>query len=74
MLEVGLAATSPRIVVFERVRAFGAHGQLSNDGEFVTNTVHARHDDNYMPPEVADSLAKRAASKAAAGTEPSTEN
>ncbi len=42
-----------------------AHGRLGDDGRFVADTVLAKHDENYMPPEVADSLAKHAAAKAA---------
>jgi len=33
-----------------------AHGRLANNGEFVADEVLAKHDENYMPPEVADSL------------------
>lgn len=33
-----------------------AHGRLTADGEFVANEVLAKHDENYMPPEVAESL------------------
>jgi cytochrome c-type biogenesis protein CcmE len=43
-----------------------AHGRLNDDGQFVADTVLAKHDENYMPPEVAASLAKHAAEKAAA--------
>ena len=43
-----------------------AHGQLNDSGVFVADTVLAKHDENYMAPEVADSLAKAAAAKAAA--------
>jgi cytochrome c-type biogenesis protein CcmE len=43
-----------------------AHGRLDGDGRFVADTVLAKHDENYMPPEVADSLAKHAKAKAAA--------
>jgi len=60
--------------LFREGQGIIAHGQLNDDGEFVADTVLAKHDENYMPPEVADSLAKRAASKAAAGTETSIEN
>ncbi|MBM4200939.1 MAG: cytochrome c maturation protein CcmE [Gammaproteobacteria bacterium] len=31
-------------------------GQLSQDGVFEATEVLAKHDENYMPPEVADSL------------------
>ena len=33
-----------------------AHGRLSESGEFVANEILAKHDENYMPPEVARSL------------------
>jgi cytochrome c-type biogenesis protein CcmE len=33
-----------------------AHGRLMESGEFVADEVLAKHDENYMPPEVADSL------------------
>ena len=31
-------------------------GKLTEDGVFVADEVLAKHDENYMPPEVADSL------------------
>ena len=33
-----------------------AHGRLTDGGEFVANEVLAKHDENYMPPEVAETL------------------
>lgn len=33
-----------------------AHGRLAGNGEFVADEVLAKHDENYMPPEVAESL------------------
>jgi cytochrome c-type biogenesis protein CcmE len=33
-----------------------AHGRLSGSGEFEADEVLAKHDENYMPPEVAESL------------------
>jgi cytochrome c-type biogenesis protein CcmE len=33
-----------------------AHGKLGTDGVFVADEVLAKHDENYMPPEVAESL------------------
>ncbi len=33
-----------------------AHGRLNDAGEFVADEVLAKHDENYMPPEVAESL------------------
>lgn len=35
-----------------------AQGKLSDDGVFVAQEVLAKHDENYMPPEVAEALAK----------------
>jgi cytochrome c-type biogenesis protein CcmE len=36
-----------------------AHGKLGANGVFVADEVLAKHDENYMPPEVADSLKKK---------------
>lgn len=36
-----------------------AHGRLGADGVFVADEVLAKHDENYMPPEVAESLKKK---------------
>lgn len=33
-----------------------AHGHMMPSGEFVADEVLAKHDENYMPPEVAESL------------------
>ena len=33
-----------------------ASGVLGSDGRFIASEVLAKHDENYMPPEVADSL------------------
>ena len=55
--------------LFREGQGIIVHGQLNADGKFVADTVLAKHDENYMPPEVADSLAKHAATKAAAKEE-----
>jgi len=34
-----------------------AHGRLQPDGSFRADEVLAKHDENYMPPEVAEALA-----------------
>jgi cytochrome c-type biogenesis protein CcmE len=39
-----------------------ARGKLQPDGTFVAEEVLAKHDENYMPPEVKDSLKPHAAS------------
>ena len=33
-----------------------AHGRFGESGEFVADEVLAKHDENYMPPEVAETL------------------
>jgi cytochrome c-type biogenesis protein CcmE len=38
-----------------------AHGRLTPDGSFVAEEVLAKHDENYMPPEVAEILAESGA-------------
>jgi cytochrome c-type biogenesis protein CcmE len=53
--------------LFREGQGIIAHGRLNDDGKFVADTVLAKHDETYMPPEVADTLAKHAAAKAAAG-------
>ncbi len=52
--------------LFREGQGIIAHGRLNDDGNFVADTVLAKHDENYMPPEVADSLARHAAEAAAA--------
>jgi cytochrome c-type biogenesis protein CcmE len=52
--------------LFREGQGIIAHGRLGEDGRFIADTVLAKHDENYMPPEVADSVAKHAAAKAAA--------
>lgn len=36
-----------------------ARGRMNPDGTFVAEEVLAKHDENYMPPDVADSLRKQ---------------
>ena len=40
-----------------------AHGRMGEGGEFVADEVLAKHDENYMPPEVAESLHTPASGK-----------
>ena len=42
-----------------------AHGRLTEDGIFVAKTILAKHDENYMPPEVMESLSNHVAEKVA---------
>ena len=42
--------------LFREGQGIVAHGRLRDDGMFVADEVLAKHDENYMPPEVAESL------------------
>ncbi|MGZ0080277.1 cytochrome c maturation protein CcmE [Methylomonas sp. YC3] len=47
--------------LFREGQGIVAKGQLDSRGVFVAEEVLAKHDENYMPPEVAGSLKKPAA-------------
>ena len=49
--------------LFREGQGVVAHGRLSEDGVFVAEKILAKHDEEYMAPEVADSLAKHASDK-----------
>ncbi len=42
--------------LFREGQGIVAHGRLQGDSLFVADEVLAKHDENYMPPEVADAL------------------
>jgi len=42
--------------LFREGQGIVALGQLNNDGVFQASEVLAKHDENYMPPEVKDAL------------------
>ena len=42
--------------LFREGQGIIAHGRLNRDGVFVADEVLAKHDEKYMPPEVAQSL------------------
>ena len=44
--------------LFREGQGVVAHGRLGDDDVFVADTILAKHDENYMAPEVAASLAK----------------
>jgi cytochrome c-type biogenesis protein CcmE len=56
--------------LFREGQGIIAHGQLDKSGTFVADEVLAKHDEKYMPPEVAASLKNKqaAAAPAAAAT------
>lgn len=50
--------------LFKEGKGAVAQGKLNGDGTFVASEVLAKHDENYMPPEAAEALAKAKASGA----------
>lgn len=44
--------------LFREGQGIVANGKLNSQGVFEADTVLAKHDENYMPPEVADALEK----------------
>ena len=44
--------------LFREGQGIVADGRLTADGTFVADNVLAKHDENYMPPEVAEALKK----------------
>jgi cytochrome c-type biogenesis protein CcmE len=44
--------------LFREGQGIVAHGRLQQDQLFIADEVLAKHDENYMPPEVADALKK----------------
>lgn len=44
--------------LFREGQGVVAEGRINANGVFIADTVLAKHDENYMPPEVADMLEK----------------
>ncbi len=44
--------------LFREGQGIVANGQLGPDGVFAAREVLAKHDENYMPPEVAEALGR----------------
>ncbi len=44
--------------LFREGQGIIANGRLNSDGEFVAQEVLAKHDENYMPPEVMEAMKK----------------
>jgi len=45
--------------LFREGQGVVAEGRLNDEGVFIADTVLAKHDENYMPKEVADALKKK---------------
>jgi cytochrome c-type biogenesis protein CcmE len=54
--------------LFREGQGVVCNGQIGPDGVFVASEVLAKHDENYMPPEVADALKQAEADKSTAKT------
>ena len=54
--------------LFREGQGIIAHGTMTPGGTFVADEVLAKHDEKYMPPEVAASLKQKSAAKPAAPT------
>ena len=59
--------------LFREGQGVVAHGRLGHDGVFAADKILAKHDENYMAPEVADSLAKHVEDQTAPVREGNTE-
>ncbi len=53
--------------LFREGQGIVAHGELNSDGVFMAEEVLAKHDENYMPPEVAKAIADAHADTEGAG-------
>jgi len=53
---VGVSYTGVLPDLFREGQGIIARGKIGEDGVFVAEEVLAKHDENYMPPEVQDSL------------------
>ncbi len=60
-LEVEYTGVVPDL--FREGQGVIAHGRLKENGVFIAKTILAKHDENYMPPEVMESLATNALEK-----------
>jgi cytochrome c-type biogenesis protein CcmE len=54
--QIGVSYTGVLPDLFREGQGIIARGKLTDGGEFVAEEVLAKHDENYMPPEVKDSL------------------
>ena len=53
---VGVSYTGILPDLFREGQGIIARGKMRDDGVFIAEEVLAKHDENYMPPEVKDSL------------------
>jgi cytochrome c-type biogenesis protein CcmE len=63
--EVPVSYTGVLPDLFREGQGVVAHGSLDDGGVFIADTILAKHDENYMAPEVADSLVDHVADQTA---------
>lgn len=63
--EVGVEYEGVLPDLFREGQGVVAHGRMGDNGMFVADKILAKHDENYMAPEVAESLAKHVEEKTA---------
>jgi cytochrome c-type biogenesis protein CcmE len=56
--------------LFQEGKGVVAQGRLAADGRFVADTVLAKHDENYMPPEAGEALKRAGQSRALDAAKP----
>lgn len=56
--EVPVSYTGVLPDLFREGQGVVAHGKIDTEGTFVANKILAKHDENYMAPEVAESIEK----------------
>ncbi|MGI9202137.1 MAG: cytochrome c maturation protein CcmE [Woeseiaceae bacterium] len=59
--------------LFREGQGVVAHGRMGADGDFEADTILAKHDENYMAPEVAESMAEHVSEQTAGLAEGSGE-
>lgn len=59
--------------LFREGQGVVAHGRIGEYGDFEADTILAKHDENYMAPEVAESLAEHVSEQTAGLAEGSAE-
>jgi cytochrome c-type biogenesis protein CcmE len=70
-LDVSYTGVLPDL--FREGQGVVAHGRMGDEGVFIADKILAKHDENYMAPEVAESLGKHVQDQTASLTARTTE-
>jgi cytochrome c-type biogenesis protein CcmE len=71
--EVGVEYEGVLPDLFREGQGVVAHGRMGSEGVFIADKILAKHDENYMAPEVAESLAQHVDEKMQPLSDSSTE-